>query len=320
MEDLECLECNEELLPKEAKRRNDLRGGGSIDWCRERGRLWSCPGFMVCLVGWFFREACWNRIGWIFQLRYEWLMICMTLNADIGQYLGLFGWLVGWLVGLMEEDLWNSPEVGFSWSGQVGVSVNSQGEGLLWDMFTKRVPAGKSWKIMDSSWCRLVGDMWSFPGTQQLRLDLIKQKNHQHLAYVFIGKVVGWQFCSMSLHHFSQLHELPPYLVYSFKIVDIVAVSVCRVLRWNVVFCFVSCVLLHKTSAAKWIPPKWPGWQKHTFSLWFVKGYVSPQARQAGYHCKDCWWHGKRSSRCESCGSLQQLMLGDLWLLRILYG
>jgi len=29
--------------------------------------------------------------------------------------------------------------------------------------------------------------------------------------------------------------------------------------------------------------------------------------KEAGYHCKECWWHGKRSSRCESCGSLQQL-------------
>eukprot|EP00435_Cladocopium_sp_Y103_P024382 s733_g6.t1 len=31
--------------------------------------------------------------------------------------------------------------------------------------------------------------------------------------------------------------------------------------------------------------------------------------REAAYHCGDCWWNGKRSSRCESCGSLKQLKL-----------
>lgn len=30
--------------------------------------------------------------------------------------------------------------------------------------------------------------------------------------------------------------------------------------------------------------------------------------REAAYHCGNCWWNGKRSSRCESCGSLKQLM------------
>lgn len=30
--------------------------------------------------------------------------------------------------------------------------------------------------------------------------------------------------------------------------------------------------------------------------------------REAAYHCGDCWWKGKRSSRCESCGSSKQLM------------
>lgn len=44
-------------------------------------------------------------------------------------------------------------------------------------------------------------------------------------------------------------------------------------------------------------------WNVASEPLW------DPALFQAAYHCGDCWWNGKHSSRCESCGSLKQLKL-----------